>query len=30
MLKIKNLTIQYGNKEPVVKDFNLSIKRVKL
>mgnify|MGYP000099524859 CR=1 FL=1 len=27
MLKIKNLTIQYGNKEPVVKDFNLSIKK---
>lgn len=27
MLKIKNLTIQYGDKEPVVKDFNLSIKK---
>ncbi|WP_130891239.1 ABC transporter ATP-binding protein [Fusobacterium ulcerans] len=27
MLKIKNLTIQYGDKEPVVKDFSLSVKK---
>ena len=27
MLEIKNLTIQYGEKPPVVEDFSLSLKK---
>lgn len=30
MLKVRNLTVQYGDKKPVVKNFNLSVKKVKL
>lgn len=27
MLKVRNLTVQYGDKKPVVKNFNLSVKK---